>query len=344
MKVVNIAQRTPEWHRWRQTGVSASSASSVLGKNPYKSLQRLWAEKTGRLVEADISRNPHVRRGFRLEDKARLCCERELKEDFLLPVCGQSSSHPLFLASFDGLTDKNIPTELKCPCEKVFQEVLSKGEQSDSYKLYYPQVQHQILVADADFGWLMFYGPEDNGSHRLFRVERNDAFLRNLVNRVEAFWECVVNNVEPGRDFNCDLYVPRGESAHKWQSLAVDYRALEQQALIYAEQLNSIKNKMKLVQDDLASLMGSAQRAEYAGVSVTQYAKKGVIDYDKFFSEKLPDMDKSLLEAYRRESTSHYRVNVTDYSAPKLVIDPEVKEFFSQSSDAFDGDIETSYF
>ena len=60
MKVINLPQRSPEWLRWRTGGMSASEASVLLGISPYKTLWRLWAEKTGRAKEEDISRNPHV--------------------------------------------------------------------------------------------------------------------------------------------------------------------------------------------------------------------------------------------------------------------------------------------
>lgn len=341
MKVINIIQRSQEWHQWRKCGVSASTASIIMGANPYKSIWRLWAEKTGRAVEADLSRNPHVRRGFLLEDRARQCCEKALGEDFLLPVCGQSSANPLFLASFDGLTGNNIPTELKCPCEKVFQDVLAKAEESESYKLYYPQVQHQIYVADAPYGWLMFYGPEDNGVHCLFRVHRDAAFLDELELRVGSFWKCVEQDTEPGRDCDHDLFIPRDDEAKSWISLASEYRALEQQALIYAEKLSSIKSQMRRSQDGMSELMRDFSKGEFAGVAVTRYLKKGSIDFEKFISENLPNLDRNLLESYRRDGSTQYRVTVTDRAMPRGIVDPEVQNYLR---DVPDGDIETSYF
>lgn len=341
MKVINIAQRSHDWLQWRKTGVSASSASVLVGANPYKSLWRLWAEKTGRAVEADLSKNPHVRRGFFLEDRARQCCEKVLEEEFLLPACGQSSVNPLFLASFDGLTHDNIPAELKCPCEKVFQEVLAGGESSDGYKLYYPQVQHQIYVSDAPFGWLMFYGPENNGAHMLFKVQRDDSFLYDLEQRVVSFWRCVETDTAPERLVDRDLFTPRGEAAKRWMILAAEYRALEQQALIYAEKLRSIKSKMKDSQDGLSELMGDFSKGEFAGVSITRYLKKGAIDYDKFITERIEDINRDMLESYRREGSTQCRVTVTDHSMPREIIDPEIQKYLCDFSE---NDTENSYF
>ena len=77
MKVINFPQRSPQWHRWRAEGIGASEASVILCLSAYKTVWRLWAEKTGRAKEEDISRNPHVIRGIKNEDIARQCAEHE---------------------------------------------------------------------------------------------------------------------------------------------------------------------------------------------------------------------------------------------------------------------------
>ena len=45
MRVVDLKQRTPEWHAWRNAGVTASEATVLLG-SPYKTPWRLWAGAT----------------------------------------------------------------------------------------------------------------------------------------------------------------------------------------------------------------------------------------------------------------------------------------------------------
>ena len=43
MKIIDVAQRTPEWDRWRAQGITASESAVILGRSPYKTLWRLWA-------------------------------------------------------------------------------------------------------------------------------------------------------------------------------------------------------------------------------------------------------------------------------------------------------------
>ena len=209
MKIINLAQRSPAWHAWRKAGLSASAASIILGRHPDKTLWRLWAEKTGRAVEEDLSKNPHVMRGFALEDRARQCAERVLGEDFLLPVCGQSDESPCLLASFDGLTASGIPTELKCPAQSTYESVVFEGEQSEAYRRYLPQVQQQLYVADASYGWLLFYSPANKQPHRIYKVVPDEALILDLVARAQAFMGENIgkDNARP-LDPERGLYVP----------------------------------------------------------------------------------------------------------------------------------------
>jgi putative phage-type endonuclease len=126
MHIIDITQRSPGWRRWRAQGVTASEAAIVLGRSPYKSAWRLWAERTGLAREADLSANPHVQRGLALEDAARRAFEAR-HDTLLLPVCGESTEEPVLRASFDGIADDGAPVELKAPCPKRYAEVASQG-------------------------------------------------------------------------------------------------------------------------------------------------------------------------------------------------------------------------
>ena len=224
MKIVDLTQRSDDWLRWRAQGVTASEAAIVLGRSPYKTPWRLWAERTGMARAADLSANPHVQRGNALEDAARRAFE-EHQGTMLLPLCGESEEHPVLRASFDGIADDGSPVELKVPAERTFAEVSAKTTESTAFRLYWPQVQHQLYVAGAGQGWLVFYG----GPDRLleFPVARDEAFLsQELVPAALAFWEAIAKRREPPRDPARDLYVPVSEELDHWSVLAGEYRDL----------------------------------------------------------------------------------------------------------------------
>lgn len=341
MKIINLPQRSPEWHLWRSGGVSASAAAVIMGISPYKTLWRLWAEKTGRAVEEDLSRNPNVLRGFELEDRARQCCEKVLSEDFLLPVCAASEKNPLILASFDGLTEDNVPTELKCPSQKSYDNVVKDCEGSEAYQLYYPQVQQQIYVADAPYGWLMFYAPTNNGDHRIFKIQRDDSFIGNLETGINQFWDMVQKDQAPKLDPNRDLYIPSDKEADDWIYHSTDYRLLDQQIRMMEDKIKSLKGKRGVAQKEMQKMMGEFYKAEFAGVSITRFEKQGAVDYERFLSENQPNLDVKSLDKYRKNGSTQYRVTVTNKAMPRNIIDMDIKD---RLEDVEDGELKSMYF
>ena len=55
------------WLNGRSLGIGASETAAALGENPYRSPFSLWAEKTGKLEPADLSKFERVEWGNRLE-------------------------------------------------------------------------------------------------------------------------------------------------------------------------------------------------------------------------------------------------------------------------------------
>lgn len=167
MKVVNLTQGTQPWLDWRSQGVSATDIPVIMGLSPYKTAYRLWLEKTGRANPENLSGNPNVQRGVRLEPVAREYCENR-DEEILLPVCAECAELPILRASLDGLSSEGLPYEFKAPTEKRFEELVEQGIESDTYKLYEMQVKTQCVVVGATEGLLFFFMEDER--HYEFRI------------------------------------------------------------------------------------------------------------------------------------------------------------------------------
>ncbi len=304
MKVINLAQGSPEWLTWRKGGLTASDAAVLLGLSDKKTVWRLWMEKTGRVVEPDISRNPNVRRGKRMESVARDRLEAELGLGPLLPMCVEWERNPIFRASLDGI-DKGRPTELKSPSEKVWDDILENAENSVAYRRYIPQVQEQILVTEATEAILAFLSP-DRTTCRHFVISRDDEMLQKIIETGERFWaEHIVPDKEPDPDPTRDLYVPTGEEATHWRELAKEYLARGEKVAKLKTGLDAMQVQQEAIKKTLVEMMGEFLMADAEHLAVTRYARKGAVDYKRLLQENGIEVD---IGIYRKPPTEGVRV------------------------------------
>ena len=317
MKQVNIEQRSQQWLDWRRCGVSASDAAVLLpkrvGVSPYKSRWQLWAEKSGILKEPDLSANPHVLRGIEQEDDARNQMEQALNDAPLLPVCAEWEQNSVLRASFDGLTKDGYPVELKCPCEKVYNDVKTLKDKSEGYCRAFYQVQFQLLVADAAMGWLCFYR---QGLPLLpVCIRRDDDLIKQLQQEAINFWNQVEEGDEPDKDPNLDVYVPTDEQERtQWQQLAMAYRQRQKRLDKLKDELDAGKSHQKQLQQQLQQLMGDFKAGEFDGLRVCQSLCRGTVDYQQALEAlcqqhqiNLPD-----LESFRRKSRQQVKVTLVE--------------------------------
>jgi putative phage-type endonuclease len=320
MKIVNLSQRDDDWYEWRRLGITATDATILLNRSPYKTIWRLWAEKTGFAREVDLSLNPLVRQGVINEDKARQAFE-EKHNDILLPACVQSVQYPLMRASLDGLTAEGKPAELKCPSESVWEDVQANGESSKAYQLYYAQVQHQLLVTGAKDGWLVFWY---EGKLLEFVIRRDEAMIQELLARADKFWQQVSDRKEPEKDPERDLYIPTGKEAQQWISAAEEYRIYDAEVQELKRRLDDLQKKQKPLLDNLKSLMGEYYQADFGGLMVTRYKVTGKVNYSKLLEERASAVTPDDIEKYRANASERCRVTVTDSVKPRYIVDEEV--------------------
>ena len=320
MKIVNLSQREEDWLDWRRQGVTATDAAILLNRSPYKTRWRLWAEKTGYAREVDLSLNPLVRRGIENEDAARRAFE-EKYDDMLLPACVESVQYPLMRASLDGLRDNGEPVELKSPSATVWEDVCAEKANSKAYQLYYPQVQHQLLVTGAKQGWLVFYF---EGQIQEYPILRDEAMIQEILAEAKKFWQQVVDKKEPDKDPERDLYIPQGEEVNRWIAAAEEYRLYDAEIQELKQRLSELQERQKPHLDTMKSLMGEYFHADYCGVMVTRYKAAGRVDYKKLLADKASGVKPEDVDQYREKSSERCRVTVTGSVKPRYIVDEDV--------------------
>jgi putative phage-type endonuclease len=193
MKILTLEQSTPEWLGWRQTGIGASEAPAVAGIDPWTTRVELYRRKVGLL--SAVEENDHMRRGKRLEPKARACYERLF--DWPMPAaCVLHDEYRWLKASLDGLrADHKLVLELKAPGSRGHEEVLG-GHVPDHY---YCQVQHQLLITGSPLCHFCSYNESfPPGQHfALVTIQADAEYQRSLLELLKEFWQCVLEGVEP---------------------------------------------------------------------------------------------------------------------------------------------------
>lgn len=309
MRVIDIRQRSPAWLRWRDGGVTASEGAVILGRSPYKTPWRLWAEKTGIARPEDLSKNPFVQRGIAMEDYARRAFEHR-HGTVVLPLCAEHDAHPTIRASFDGIDDTGCPVELKVPWRTTFADIVAENDAAPTFKLYWVQVQCQIAVAGASTGWLVFDPCVRGVAAVEYEIARDDPFIDGtLIPGCLAFWERIQKKKEPPQDPTLDIFIPRGADLATWTVLAGEYRALAAQKVTLDAQLKQAKAKLDGIEDQLVPMMGEFLLAETAGIKVLRYQKRGAIDYKEALARYQPELDADALEPFRKPASEC--VNVT---------------------------------
>lgn len=322
MKIVDIAQRSDAWRLWRSQGVTASEAAIILNRSPYKTPWRLWAERVGIVLEANLDNHPLVRRGRELETKAAQWFEATCDE-LLLPLCGECDQYPLIRASFDGITGNGEPVEIKCPHPSTYENVVQEREQSVAYQLYWVQMQQQLLVADAKRGYLCFY--LDDQHVKVFDIARDDAFLVTLINATITFYGWVITKKEPPKDLKRDLYLPEGDAEIQWHRLAAEYRARQKKLEALKAEATQLAELQAKTEAQWVEQMADYVIAEHSGVRVCRSVSQGGIDYKAALTALLPQLTEAELAPYRKAPASRVRVTCRDDNGKnaQVAFDPD---------------------
>lgn len=190
MKILDLSQGSPDWHKIRGGKVGASDAPAIMGVSPYITRAELLEEKvTGKKRESQYA----MRRGNRLEPTARALYELEYGVQ-APPVCVLHDDYEWMMSSLDGLV-----TAGDSPADCYIVEIKCWRWQNHDLCLagvvpeeVYPQIQHQLMTTGLDRCDLVSYTEHSQfgESDRLavIRVETDAEYQATLFEAEEAFW------------------------------------------------------------------------------------------------------------------------------------------------------------
>lgn len=162
MKIINVAQGSPEWHVIRASSCNASEAAAMLGLSPkLKRNELLHLKKTA--GEQEFSNWVQINlldKGHEIEALTRPIAKALVGED-LFPITGtEEVEGMLLLASFDGLT---MEGDTSWENKMWNAELVAAVEANEVPDSHWPQLEHQLLVSGADRTlFTVSDGTEDN--------------------------------------------------------------------------------------------------------------------------------------------------------------------------------------
>lgn len=279
MKIVSVEQGSKEWLSLRNNKIGASDAPIIMGMSPWTTPFQLWQIKMGLLQIPD---NTAMKRGRDLEEQARQKFIEKVGYE-VFPTVALHDSIEFMMASFDGISnDGKSIVEIKCPGredhEKAMDGVIPEK--------YIPQLQHQMEIAQVE---CMFYFSYSERSHKILEINRDNKYIKDMIQKEKSFWECM-QNLEAPELIDRD-YIKRDDE--EWLMLAKEWI-----------ELSKLEKRKEEVRMRLLDISGKCNTMG-GGIKFSKIPRKGNIDY-----KAIPELLTVDLEKYRKSTIETFRIGV----------------------------------
>ncbi|WP_316196698.1 YqaJ viral recombinase family protein [Bradyrhizobium sp. SZCCHNS3053] len=179
----------------RMNSIGGSDANIIMSGNQEK-IERLWAEKRGEAQPEDMSEIILVNLGNLteplnadlFEDETELFVTDEQRK---IHYYAWDKAH----TTLDGLVRKTPDGDPIGIAEFKFMFPFGFSNEM-AYEKYYAQVQHNMMVADVQKGWLSIL--TGAAQHVIIEVEADLFYQIALLEAEKEFWHCVETGKTPG--------------------------------------------------------------------------------------------------------------------------------------------------
>lgn len=185
-----------EWLEDRRKGIGGSDVATILGLNKYKSVYKLWLEKTGQ-VEVTSAQSEAAYWGNTLEEVvAEEFSKRTGKKVRRRNRVFEHSKYPFLRANIDrDIVGENAVLE----CKTANQYLANEWDEDEIPIQYICQVQHYMNVLNLDY---VYFAVLIGGQKFVWKkMERDQELIDMITEKLVAFWtENVEKGIEPAID------------------------------------------------------------------------------------------------------------------------------------------------
>lgn len=287
-----------QWLKNRNTGLGGSDSSVILGCNPWKSKLELYEEKvTGTVIEKD---NLDLHWGKKLEpfiiEEYIEVTKRNVEAGLSEHENIRSVEYPWMTANLDGVVIDDIKGRgiLECKTKSAF---IYWDKDIPDY--YFSQIQHYMVVTGFKYA---SFAVLDFGKKNLIikDIERDEKFIKELIEKEKAFWDLVINKIPPSVDGTeaCENFLKNKYNTEEIGK-TIDLTGNED-ASNWILRLKAVRNELKICKDEetecknnLMNIIGNAEIATGEDYKITWKSSKDKEDFDiDKFKEENPDLYK----------------------------------------------------
>lgn len=298
MKVVQIAQGSPEWLAWRMQGIGGSDAPVVLGCSPYRTKYDLFREKARlpRLENDDADKEFIFNRGRQVESVIRQQFF-EMTGVMMEPLCGVHEKFDHVIVSLDGFDHKKFGV---LEGKLVGAEVLALAKKERKIPdHHFAQIQHAIEASGVDLG--QWFGYDFNKkSGVVIEVKRDKEFIKRMLDEEHAFWALVQARTSPPLSPE-DYLIPEDTGP------LAELREAKERAVNAQDYFDSLK-------EEIVSKYAPLKHQKFAGAGLKLYQveREGSLDL-----KAVPEIQKVLaklkpeyLDKFRRKGSVSWTVTL----------------------------------
>jgi putative phage-type endonuclease len=291
MAIINLVQGSDEWHKKRNSSITGSEVSVLMGNYPYDLTPlKMYRHKLG--LEEYKPKNTFVmERGHEHEPKARAMASLATGIDFN-PCCVQWDKNPWCFGSLDGYNEEaNVICEIKSVGKSAFDDLETNNKIPDHH---IHQMQFYLMITGAKLCYYVAYNA-DYDKICVRNVEPAPVLMEEIFAAAEKFWKCLQEKREPevtDKDYREITDSKLANLILKWKRLKYELTKLE-------------KDEDEL--RDLIETMLPYERCRMQDVSIQKIYKVGAIDY-----KKVPELSGVDLEKYRKPGSSYFQFKVKE--------------------------------
>ncbi len=261
----------------RRQYIGGSDIAAIMGQSRWKTPYRLWAEKTGKIEIPDLSNNPAVEMGTRLEQfVAELFSEKTGKAVRKQSKMYQHSQYPFMAAHVDRLI---TGSDELLECKTCSQYKLEEWENKIP-KEYVLQVIWYLGITGRKRGWIACLIGGQKFDYKC--IDFDEELFNLMVEKAVKFWDMVQNNVPPvilpdDSETLSEVFAEHTEDMIESQELN-ERVAYIQELKMHRDEINK---EIKEIETELKATIQDKMGILTDTYKVTWKLQKGQISYDK---------------------------------------------------------------